>query len=84
MGLLYNRNMREQRGRKGGANIMTPYAVIRKLNQLTGSNYPTQMGYNYVRNGLIPATRINGKWEVSDENAEAWIQKFVAKNGLKV
>jgi hypothetical protein len=69
---------------KGGEYHMTPYAVIRKLNQLTGSNYPTQMGYNYVRNGLIPATKVAGKWTVKSEDADAWIQKFVTKNGLKV
>ena len=63
---------------------MTPYAVIRKLNKLTGSTYPTQMGYNYVRNGLIPATQVDGKWNIKETDADAWIQKFVRKNKLTV
>ena len=63
---------------------MTPYAIIRKLNKLTGSTYPTQMGYNYVRNGLIPATKVDGKRNIKETDAEAWIQKFVRKNKLKV
>jgi len=63
---------------------MTPYAIIRKLNKLTGSNYPTQMGYNYVRNGLIPASKVDGKWNIKVEDADAWIQKFCKKNKLTV
>ena len=38
---------------------MTPYAVIRDLNKEFGTNYPTQMGYNYARQGLIPATKVD-------------------------
>mgnify|MGYP003152941435 CR=1 FL=1 len=61
---------------------MTPYAVIRTLNKRYGTSYPTQMGYNYVRNNLIPATRVDGKWNVSTTDAEAWISKFALKNKL--
>jgi hypothetical protein len=59
---------------------MTPYAVIRDLNKEFGTNYPTQMGYNYARQGLIPATKVDGAWYVDPEDAAAWIAKFAAKN----
>ncbi len=61
---------------------MTPYAVIRLLNQRFGTTYPTQMGYNYVRNSLIPARRVDGKWFVETNDAQAWIEKFASKNKL--
>jgi hypothetical protein len=59
---------------------MTPYAVIRMLNREFGTNYPTQMGYNYARQGLIPAAKVDGAWNVTDEDARAWVAKFAAKN----
>ena len=62
---------------------MTPYAVIRLLNSRFGTSYPTQMGYNYVRNNLIPATRLDdGRWFIEPDDAEAWILKFSTKNNL--
>jgi hypothetical protein len=66
----------------GGDETMTPYAVIRTLNKRYGTTYPTQMGYNYVRNNLIPARKVDGKWTVSATDAEAWIEKFATKNKL--
>ena len=62
--------------------MMTPYRIIVELNRRFDCNYPTQMGYNYVRNNLIPATKVEGKWSIEDEAAEAWISKFAAKNNL--
>ena len=62
---------------------MTPYAVIRLLNSRFGTSYPTQMGYNYVRNNLIPATRLDdGRWFIEPDDAETWILKFSTKNNL--
>ncbi len=61
---------------------MTPYAVIRLLNQQFGASYPTQMGYNYVRNNLIPGRKVDGKWFVEPKDAEEWIEKFALKNKL--
>ena len=61
---------------------MTPYAVIRLLNKQFGTTYPTQMGYNYVRNNLIPARRVDGKWFIEPKDATAWIEKFARKNKL--
>ena len=59
---------------------MTPYAVIRMLNKEFGTNYPTQMGYNYARQGLIPATKVGSAWHVDEADAKAWVAKFAAKN----
>lgn len=61
---------------------MTPYAIIVRLNKTFGTKYPTQMGYNYVRNNLIPATKVDGKWFIEPQDADAWIEKFATKNGL--
>ena len=62
---------------------MTPYAVIRLLNSRFDCSYPTQMGYNYVRNNLIPATRNeDGSWFIESADAEAWIEKFSTRNNL--
>lgn len=55
--------------------MLTPYQLIKLLNSLTGFNLPTQMGYNYVRNRLIPST--DGK--VSYADAAAWAAKYLAK-----
>ena len=63
---------------------MTPYRIIVELNRRYGTTYPTQMGYNYVRNNLIPATKVDGSWTIAEEDAEAWISKFAAKNNLQV
>ena len=59
---------------------MTPYAVIRLLNSQFQTDYSTQMGYNYVRQGLIPARKVDGRWEVTEADAKAWVAKFAAKN----
>ena len=61
---------------------MTPYAVIVLLNKKYGTRYPTQMGYNYIKNNLIPATKRDGKWFISEEEANKWITKFATKNNL--
>lgn len=62
---------------------MTPYAVITMLNREFGTNYPTQMGYNYARQGLIRATKTDGRWDVTEADARAWIAKFAANNLAK-
>ena len=59
---------------------MTPYRVIKLLNEQYSCNYPTQLGYNYVRAGLIKGKKIDGKWSITEEDAKAWIQKFAARN----
>lgn len=63
---------------------MTPYRLIRTLNERFGTSYPTQMGYNYVRNNLVPAVRNyeDGSWFIEEDDAEAWFAKFSKKNGL--
>lgn len=59
--------------------LLTPYRVIKMLNdRIVGKEYPTQMGYNYIKNNLIPS--VDGK--VTTEEAEKWIQKFITKNEL--
>ena len=63
---------------------MTPYRIIVELNRRYGQTYHTQMGYNYVRNNLIPATKVDGKWTITEEDAEAWITKFATKNNLQL
>ena len=69
--------------KRGEKKTMTPYRVIKLLNEQYSCNYPTQLGYNYVRAGLIPGKKIDGKWFVSETDAKAWIQKFASRN-LKV
>ena len=61
---------------------MTPYRLIKELNRRFAQTYPTQMGYNYCRNNLIPATQVDGKWDIAEEDAEAWLTKFAEKHQL--
>ncbi len=62
---------------------MSPYRLIKTLNERFSVSYPTQMGYNYVKNGLIEASKDEaGKLQIDEEVAEAWINKFANKNGL--
>ena len=62
---------------------MSPYKLIKLLNSRYGESYPTQMGYNYVRNGLIAASKdAEGKLQIDEEVAEAWLAKFAANNSL--
>ncbi len=61
---------------------MTPYRLIIELNTRFGTNYPTQMGYNYCRNNLVTATKVEGKWNIEESDAEAWLTKFAEKNQL--
>ena len=56
--------------------LITPYKLIKLLNSRFNTNYPTQLGYNYVRNNLIPSE--NNRIKISD--AEIWIKKFSEKN----
>lgn len=63
---------------------MTPYRVIVLLNKTYGTKYPTQMGYNYVRNNLIPASKVDGKWFITEDDATSWISKFATKNNLEL
>ena len=64
---------------------MTPYRLIRTLNERYGTSYPTQMGYNYVRNNLVPAVRHeDGSWFIEKDDAELWFAKFATKNGLEL
>jgi hypothetical protein len=72
----------------------TPYQVIEVVNSLfshfgVDKVLPTQMAYNYVRQGLIKADRVErmtkkdkrvAAWNVSRENAVAWATKYVSKN----
>ena len=62
---------------------ISPYRLIKTINERYEVTYPTQMGYNYVRNNLIPATKVDGSWTIAEEDAEAWISKFAAKNNLQ-
>lgn len=59
--------------------VLTPYRVIKNLNEkIVGKEYPTQMMYNYVRNGLIKSK--NNR--ITKKDAEIWIEKFITKNNL--
>ena len=58
----------------------SPYSVIKILNQYTGWELPTQMGYNYVKKGMITSTLSEtGKLQVSREAAITWCAKYIAK-----
>jgi hypothetical protein len=80
-------------------NEYSPYALIELVNELleqfgSSKHLPTQMGYNYVNNGLIKGVttrtvevKNSKKGEktrtakfVNREGAMAWALKFVSKN----
>lgn len=64
---------------------LSPYALIKVLNELTGRNLPTQMAYNYAKKGMIPTlTNELGKKYVTRDNAVAFIVKYVNTNIRKV
>jgi hypothetical protein len=55
---------------------LSPYRLVKVWNELSGEERPTQLGYNYVKNGLIP-TSLNstGKKEVSRSDAIEFLVK---------
>lgn len=66
-------------------NSLTAYAVIRRLNGVLADleidkALPTQMGYTYAKKGMINGTKDAKSFTV--EEADAWIQKYLTKNGL--
>ena len=62
---------------------ISPYRLIKTLNERYEVSYPTQMGYNYVRNNLIESYKDDdGKIQIEDEVAETFISKFASKNNL--
>ena len=63
---------------------VTPYQLIRLLNsRYEGSNRPTQMGYNYVKNGYIPSVIVNNQRVIEVSVAELWLEEFASRNNLK-
>jgi hypothetical protein len=40
---------------------------------------PSQMIYNYMKNGMIPFTVVDGKKVITVEDARVWITKYIAK-----
>jgi hypothetical protein len=82
------------------ADEYSPYALVTIVNNLleklgSDKSIPTQMGYNYVNNGLIKGVSTrevgvkNSKKDgvttrtakfVSREGAVAWAKKYVSKN----
>ena len=62
---------------------ISPYRLIKILNERYDLNHPTQMGYNYVRNNLIESfVDSDGSIKIDDEVAESWFEKFATKNKL--
>ena len=62
---------------------ISPYRLIKTINERYEVTYPTQMGYNYVRNNLIESfLDEDGSIKIEDEVAEAFISKFATKNNL--
>ena len=62
---------------------VSPYRLIKILNERYELNHPTQMGYNYVRNNLIESfVAEDGSIQIEEEVAEAWLEKFATKNKL--
>ncbi len=58
----------------------SPYSVIKNLNTVTGWELPTQMGYNYVKKGMITSSvSTTGKLQVSRDAAITWCLKYIAK-----
>ena len=62
---------------------VTPYQLIRLLNSRYGGNRPTQMGYNYVKNGYIPSVIVNNQRVIEVSVAELWLEEFASRNNLK-
>jgi len=61
---------------------VTPYQLIRLLNSRYGGNRPTQMGYNYVKNGYIPSVVVDNQRVIDVEVAELWLKEFATRNKL--
>jgi len=63
-------------------NTHTPYGVSKMANtRLVAEGLPkipSQMAYSYVSNKLIPHVIVNGQKRVRDEDARAWIEKYIS------
>jgi hypothetical protein len=62
---------------------MTGYKVAKRVNaalKMQGlKEIPPQMIYRYLDQKLIPFSEVEGQRDVSIEDADAWIAKYVAK-----
>lgn len=56
---------------------------IQKMLEAKGVVRKPQMIYNYIKNNLIKSQIHNGQKVVKIEDANAWIDKFVAKHLVK-
>jgi hypothetical protein len=60
-------------------NLITAYEMVKVVNAMLKARglkeIPTQMGYNYIKNGLVKS--VNGRVRIED--AEVWAEKYVAK-----
>ena len=60
--------------------FVSPYQLIKILNEVGEFNLPTQMGYNYTKKGLIKTSKnTTGKLQVSKTDAVEWIVKYITK-----
>jgi hypothetical protein len=57
--------------------------VNARLNELELKPIPPQMIYRYFDQKLIPFEIIEGQKQVSEDDAEVWIEKYVAKRIAK-
>jgi hypothetical protein len=61
---------------------VSPYALAQYASVLCGRYVREQMVYQYVAKGRIPSVLIDGRKNVSREDAIAWLVKYAAKNVL--
>jgi len=63
-------------------NTHTPYGVSKMANKRLVAEglpkIPSQMLYSYVTNKLIPHVVVGDQKRVTDEDARAWIDKYVS------
>ena len=73
--------------------MISPYAASKIVNSILDENgvapIPSQMMYNYSKNGMITTYVVNGK-KMFDENGtgekdfSVWLMKYIAMKGIVV
>ena len=66
---------------------VSAYAVIKQLNAALAELgvekvLPTQMGYTYAKKGMLNG--VKGAKSVTQAEADAWISKYLTRNGYLV
>jgi predicted site-specific integrase-resolvase len=62
---------------------MTGYKATKLINEVLAGHglkaIPPQMTYQYISKGYIKSTDVNGRAEVSEEQVNEWLDKYLAR-----